>query len=122
MTKTKDNVTIDDLVVRLKTYIEDEEEINEIIKAHDFAKKMHANQYRKSGEAYIIHPINVAIILTSIYADGDTIKAALLHDVLEDTECSDEQMEELFGKEVTKLVQGVTKLSKIHFSTELLIF
>lgn len=118
MTKQKDNVTIDDLVVRLKTYIDSEDEINEIIRAYEFAAKMHKEQFRKSGEPYIIHPINVAIILTTIYADADTIKAALLHDVLEDTECTSEQMEELFGLEVTKLVQGVTKLSKIHFSTE----
>ena len=118
MTKQKDNVTIDDLVVRLKTYIDSEDEINEIIKAYEFAAKMHNEQFRKSGEPYIIHPINVAIILTTIYADADTIKAALLHDVLEDTECTSEQMEGLFGPEVTKLVQGVTKLSKIHFSTE----
>ena len=118
MTKQKDNVTIDDLVVRLKTYIDSDDEINEIIRAYEFAAKMHKEQFRKSGEPYIIHPINVAIILTTIYADADTIKAALLHDVLEDTECTAEQMEELFGLEVTKLVQGVTKLSKIHFSTE----
>ena len=118
MTKQKDNVTIDDLVVRLKTYIDSEDEINEIIRSYEFAAKMHKEQFRKSGEPYIIHPINVAIILTTIYADADTIKAALLHDVLEDTECTSEQMEELFGPEVTKLVQGVTKLSKIHFSTE----
>ena len=118
MTKTKDSTTIDDLVVRLKTYITNEEEIDDIVRTYEFAANMHKEQFRKSGEPYIIHPINVAIILTSIYADSDTIKAALLHDVLEDTDCTDEQMEELFGKEVTKLVQGVTKLSKIHFSTE----
>lgn len=118
MTKSKDNVTIDDLLVRVKTYITDEEEINSIIKAHDFAANMHKEQFRKSGEPYIIHPINVAIILTTIYADSDTLQAALMHDVLEDTDCTDEQMEELFGREVTKLVQGVTKLSKINFSTE----
>ena len=118
MTKEKDNVTIDDLLVRVKTYITDENEINEIIKAYEFAAKMHKEQFRKSGEPYIIHPIQVAIILTTIYADSDTICAALLHDVLEDTNCTDEQMEELFGTEVTRLVQGVTKLSKINFSTE----
>ena len=118
MTKTKENVTIDDLLVRLKTYITDEEEIKEIVKAYEFAASMHKEQFRKSGEPYIIHPIQVAIILTTIYADSDTIKAALLHDVLEDTDCTDEQMEELFGVEVTRLVQGVTKLSKINFSTE----
>ncbi len=118
MTKVKDSTTIDDLVVRLKTYITNEDEIKDIERAYEFADKMHSGQFRKSGEPYIIHPINVAIILTTISADSDTIKAALLHDVLEDTDCTVEEMEKEFGSEVTKLVQGVTKLSKINFSTE----
>ena len=118
MSKEKDTTTIDDLVVKLKTYITDEKEIESIVSAYEFANKKHAGQFRKSGEPYIIHPINVAIILTTIYADSATIKAGLLHDVLEDTDCTYEEMEELFGSEVTKLVEGVTKLSKIHFSTE----
>ena len=118
MTKIKDSTTIDDLVVRLKTYITNEEELEDIKRAYYFAEKMHAGQFRKSGEPYIVHPINVAIILTTISADSDTIKAALMHDVLEDTECTAEDMEKEFGSEVTKLVQGVTKLSKINFSTE----
>lgn len=118
MSKEKDTTTIDDLVVKLKTYITDKKEVESIISAYEFANKKHAGQFRKSGEPYIIHPINVAIILTTIYADSATIKAGLLHDVLEDTDCTYEEMEELFGSEVTKLVEGVTKLSKIHFSTE----
>ena len=117
MSKEKDTTTIDDLVVKLKTYITDEKEIESIVSAYEFANKKHAGQFRKSGEPYIIHPINVAIILTTIYADSATIKAGLLHDVLEDTDCTYEEMEELFGSEVTKLVEGVTKLSKIHFSS-----
>lgn len=118
MSKEKDTTTIDDLVVKLKTYITDKKEVESIVSAYEFANKKHAGQFRKSGEPYIIHPINVAIILTTIYADSATIKAGLLHDVLEDTDCTYEEMEELFGSEVTKLVEGVTKLSKIHFSTE----
>lgn len=118
MTKSHDVVTIDDLVDKLKNYIHSEEEINGIIAAYQFAEEAHKEQFRKSGEPYIIHPINVAIILTSIYADSATIKAALLHDVLEDTDCTQEEMEEKFGKEVTQLVLGATKISKIHFSTE----
>ena len=98
--------------------LEGRKEIESIVSAYEFANKKHAGQFRKSGEPYIIHPINVAIILTTIYADSATIKAGLLHDVLEDTDCTYEEMEELFGSEVTKLVEGVTKLSKIHFSTE----
>lgn len=118
MTKSHDVVTIDDLVDKLKNYIHSEEEISGIIAAYQFAEEAHKEQFRKSGEPYIIHPINVAIILTSIYADSATIKAALLHDVLEDTDCTQEEMEEKFGKEVTQLVLGATKISKIHFSTE----
>ncbi len=117
MTKEKDNTTIDDLIIRL-SYINNEEEKEEIRKAYLFAKNKHRGQFRKSGEEYIIHPLNVGIILTSIYADSETIEAALLHDVLEDTDCTTEEMEAEFGSEVTKLVLGVTKLSKIHFSTE----
>lgn len=118
MAKSHDLVTIDDLVDKLKNYINSEEEISGIITAYRFAEEKHKEQFRKSGEPYIIHPINVAIILTSIYADSATIKAALLHDVLEDTDCTQEEMEERFGKEVTQLVLGATKISKIHFSTE----
>ncbi len=118
MTKQKDTTTIDDLVEKLKTYIDNQDDIDNVIKAYDFANKKHAGQFRKSGEPYIIHPINVAIILTTVYADAPTIEAGLLHDVLEDTDCTHEEMEQLFGAEVTRLVEGVTKLSKIHFSTE----
>ena len=117
MTKEKDNTTIDDLIARL-SYINSDEEKEEIRKAYLFADMKHRGQFRKSGEAYIIHPLNVGIILTTIYADSETIEAALLHDVLEDTDCTKEEMEKEFGSEVTKLVLGVTKLSKIHFSTE----
>ena len=117
MKKDKDNVTIEDLLNKL-SYINDKKQIEDINKAYLFAKKKHAGQFRKSGEEYIIHPLNVGIILTTIYADSETIEAALLHDVLEDTDCTQEEMNELFGSNVTKLVLGVTKLSKIHFSTE----
>ena len=117
MTKEKDNTTIDDLIIRL-SYINSDEEKEEIRKAYHFAEAKHRGQFRKSGEAYIIHPLNVGIILTTVYADYETIEAALLHDVLEDTDCTKEEMEKEFGSEVTKLVLGVTKLSKIHFSTE----
>lgn len=118
MSKEIENPTLDDLVVRLKTYIKEEKQIQTIKEAYLFAEKKHKGQYRKSGEDYIIHPLHVALILTTIYADSETIQAALLHDVLEDTECSVNEMQENFGGEVTRLVQGVTKLSKIHFSTE----
>lgn len=118
MSREIENPTLDDLVVRLKTYIKESTQLESIKNAYLFAEKKHKGQYRKSGEDYIVHPLHVALILTTVYADSETIQAALLHDVLEDTECSVEEMQENFGIEVTRLVQGVTKLSKIHFSTE----
>ena len=114
----KDNIQFEDVLERAKTYIENEEQLKFIEQAYLFAKEKHAGQFRKSGEDYIVHPLNVAMILTTIYADYQTIAAGFLHDVLEDCDCTPEEMEEKFGSEVTKLVQGVTKLSKIHFSTE----
>ena len=118
LSKKRSNITIDDIINNAKAYIEDKEQINIIKKAYEFAYEKHNGQFRKSGEAYIYHPMNVALILISIYADYETISAGLMHDVLEDCDCTEEEMEEAFGKNITKLVQGVTKLSKIHFSTE----
>lgn len=118
LSKIKEDITIEDVLEKVKAYIEDEEQINIIEKAYQFAKAKHEGQYRKSGEAYIYHPMNVALILTTIYADYETISAGFLHDVLEDCDCTVEEMESNFGPAITKLVQGVTKLSKINFSTE----
>ena len=119
MSNTKNQeLTIKDIVEKTDSYIKDKEQISTIKKAYKFAKEKHEGQFRKSGEAYIYHPMNVALILTSIYADYETISAGLLHDVLEDCDCTVEEMEKEFGETITRLVQGVTKLSKIHFSTE----
>ena len=96
----------------------DKDEIDIIEKAIDYAYFKHEGQYRKTGEEYIIHPLSVAIILTTIKADKDTIIASLLHDVLEDTPTSKEELENLFGKTVTNLVDGVTKINSINVSTE----
>lgn len=71
---------------------------------------------RKSGEDYIIHPLNVAAILTGIYADAPTICAALLHDTIEDCGVTSSELEENFGSEVTKLVNGVTKINKLNYN------
>ena len=118
MSKKKEIFKIEELIEKVKTYIDSENDLQLLTKTYQFAYEKHKGQYRKSGEEYIIHPLNVAYILTDVYADIPTIQAALMHDVLEDCDCSKEEMEELFGKEVTLLVQGVTKLSKINFSTE----
>ena len=117
-TKNLDDVKIEDILSKVHEYIEDEEQVKVIERAYSFALKKHNGQYRKSGEAYIYHPMNVALILTTVYADYQTIAAGFMHDVLEDCDCTPEEMEEEFGREITKLVQGVTKLGKIHFSTE----
>ena len=115
MAHKKDMVKIDDLLEKLDYMKEGKDKI---IEAYQYALKKHDGQYRKSGEPYIIHPLNVAIILTSVYADSDSIIAALLHDVVEDTDATLEDVEEKFGPVVRKLVDGVTKLGRIHFSTD----
>ena len=118
MSRNQDHITYDDVLEKIKTYIKSNKELKVIDKAYQLAHEKHEGQYRKSGEPYIVHPLNVALILTDIYADYETISAGLLHDVLEDCDCTVEEMESVVGKNITKLVQGVTKLSKIHFSTE----
>lgn len=114
----KENYTIDDLLEKFQKYQPNEEDGKKIKEAYVFAEKCHRGQFRKTGEEYIIHPLNVAIILTEIYADKETIMAALMHDVIEDCDVEKEEIEEKFGKEVAYLVYGVSKLGRINFSTE----
>ena len=96
-----------------------EEDTEELEKAFEFAKKLHAGQYRVSEEPYIIHPIEVVKILIGLRADKNTLIAGFLHDILEDTDTKPEEIQELFGEDVLNLVQGVTKLGKLQFkSTE----
>ncbi|MBR3898549.1 MAG: bifunctional (p)ppGpp synthetase/guanosine-3',5'-bis(diphosphate) 3'-pyrophosphohydrolase [Bacilli bacterium] len=109
-------LTIEDLIEKVKEY--NEEEIDNIKKAYEYAKHLHEGQYRQSGEPYICHPLNVAYILSDMHADGDTLCAALLHDTLEDTDTTKEEIERLFNSEVAKLVDGVTKISKMNFSSK----
>ena len=91
--------------------------IDLICRAFDFAFKLHEGQYRKSGEPYIAHPVAVAGLLRDLGGDDVTIAAGFLHDIVEDTEVTPEQIEELFGTDVRRLVEGVTKLSKFNFSS-----
>ena len=96
-----------------------EEDIEELERAFEFAKKLHAGQYRVSEEPYIIHPMEVVKILVGLMADKHTLMAGFLHDILEDTDTQPEEIQELFGEDVLNLVQGVTKLGKLQFkSTE----
>lgn len=95
------------------------EDIDKIEQAYLYAKKLHEGQYRISEEPYIVHPVEVAKILIDLKADTNTIIAAFLHDILEDTDTKPEEIENLFSKDVLHLVQGVTKLGKLKFkSTE----
>ena len=118
MSNSNMNVTFEDILDKVSLYIEDSNQIDVIKKAYRFAFDKHSGQLRKTGEPYIIHPLHVAYILVGIYADYETISAALMHDVLEDCDCTFEEMEKEFGETITRLVNGVTKLSKINFSTE----
>ncbi len=94
------------------------EDIEQIELAYNWAKELHEGQYRISQEPYIVHPVEVAKILVDLKLDKNTIIAAFLHDVLEDTDTTPEQMEEKFGSDVVNLVQGVTKLGKYQFKSK----
>lgn len=94
------------------------EDIADIERAFEFARKLHEGQYRISEEPYIVHPVEVAKILTELKADKDSIIAAFLHDILEDTDTQPEEIEQNFGADVLKLVQGVTKLGKYQFKSK----
>jgi GTP diphosphokinase / guanosine-3',5'-bis(diphosphate) 3'-diphosphatase len=86
--------------------------------AYEYAKELHKGQMRQSGEPYISHPLNVAYILADMHADRDTICAGLLHDTLEDTDISKEDIAHDFNQNIANLVDGVTKLSKMNFSSK----
>lgn len=118
MTIEKKLYTIDDLIDKASSYITKEEELQKIRDVFEFSKIKHAGQFRQSGEPYFYHPLATAVILTTVYADCDTICAGLLHDVIEDCGVSKQELEDAYGTTVANLVYGVTKISKIHFSTE----
>ena len=83
--------------------------------AYNFAAEAHAKQKRASGEPYIVHPLGVATILAQLQMDDVTLAAAFLHDVVEDTDVTMEQLQDIFGLEVAMLVDGVTKLGRIEY-------
>lgn len=102
---------IEQLLKKCSTYLK-EEDIKRIEKAYRFAEKAHAGQKRKSGEPYVNHPVAVATILADLQMDATTLVAAILHDVVEDTGVTLEEVQKEFGEIVSRLVDGVTKLSK----------
>lgn len=101
---------------KLDNYSKEEKEM--IKKAYNYASYLHDGQKRQSGEDYIIHPLNVAMILAELHADVDTICAGLLHDTLEDTETTKEEIAKEFNEQIAILVDGVTKLAKMNFSSK----
>ena len=109
-------VTIDLLKNKVNTYMKKDWPI--INKAYLYALKCHEGQKRESGEDYIIHPLYVAFILSTMHADANTICAALLHDVIEDTDATYDDVKNKFGEEVAFLVDGVTKLTHLNFNSQ----
>ncbi len=109
-------LTLKDLLVKMKDY--SREDIEKVKKAYYFADKYHEGQYRQSGEPYITHPLNVCYTLLEMHADSDTLCAGLLHDVLEDTDATYDEIANEFNPSVAMLVDGVTKISKMNFSSK----
>ena len=110
-----ENVTFEDVIRIVKAYNNEETQI--VTKAYEVAKKAHQGQKRESGEDYITHPVNVCYILALMHADRDTLCAGLLHDTLEDTWLTKEEIEREFNSNIANLVDGVSKISKLNFST-----
>ena len=109
-------MTLENLLNNLRMY--DEKEIEQIKKAYYYADYLHNGQFRQSGEKYITHPLNVAYILSELNADSNTICAGLLHDTIEDTKITKDDIANVFNNDIAKLVDGVTKLAKMNFSSK----
>jgi len=107
---------LEDLLAQIKKYINDPD-LAIVEKAYEFAEEAHRGQFRYSGESFVEHPLGVALILAELELDIISIAAALLHDVVEDTEVTSETIKKEFGEEIALLVDGVTKLSRLKFQT-----
>ena len=114
----EDAYTLDDLLEKAKVYIKSDEDIELIKKAYLFASKVHAGQLRLTGDDYMLHPLNVALILTEIYADAQTLSAALLHDVINFANVTIEEIEKEFGPEMKALVDGISRINKLSLSAD----
>ena len=116
-TSVKDPVGIERLIEKVSKYLS-QEDVAMIRRAFELAEHAHRHQFRSSGEPYITHPVAVAEILADLELDAVTLSAALLHDVVEDTDVTDQEMVAQFGPEVAALVDGVTKLERIKFNSK----
>lgn len=108
--------TINDIIGLMKKYDKDCD-TDLVMRAYEFAESSHDGVFRKSGEPYIIHPVEVACILAGLECDAETIAASLLHDVIEDTEHGYDEIKAIFGETVANLVDGVTKITKLNYTS-----
>lgn len=115
---SKNVVTFNELLDEIKIYIKKDENIDLITRAYRCAEKNHAGQYRKSGEPYIIHAIQVGYILALLRTGPRTIAAGFLHDVVEDCDVTKQEIADMFGEEVASLVESVTKIGALKFKDE----
>lgn len=113
-----DDITFYDLIEKVRKYNDDDDELRIIEKAYNYAKEKHFTQKRITGDDYITHPLNVAYILTDVNADYKAICAALLHDTIEDSDGSFQEIEKLFGYDIANLVECVTKINRINFNSD----
>ena len=116
MRKDNPKITFDELLEKVSTYITDENDKKMITKSYLFAYEKHLGSKRLTGEDYITHPLNVAYILADINADCQTICAALMHDTIEDSDATKEEISKEFSPEIANLVDGVTKINRLQFN------
>ena len=113
-----EKITIDDLIQKVSNYDDNKEDLKLIRNAYEYANRKHFSQKRITGDDYITHPLNVAWILTDVKADGKAISAALLHDTIEDSDSTFEEISNLFGEDVATIVDGVTKINRLNFTSD----
>lgn len=109
--------TIEDVLTVCRSYL-NENNVTTIYNAYLLAKEKHEGQFRKSGDPYIQHPIEVAYMLAELHTAPATVCAGFLHDILEDTELTKEELTERFGSDVVSIVDGVTKISQLKYMTK----
>ena len=112
------NISIEDLINKVKEYDDNPDDLSLIRKAYEYAYRKHFSQKRITGDDYITHPLNVAWILTDVSADGEAIAAALIHDTIEDSDSTYDEIKNLFGENIAKIVDGVTKINRLKFNSD----
>lgn len=111
-------ITFDDLLSKVMTYIKKDDELEVIKRAYQFAETKHFGQKRLDGNDFINHPLNVAMILTNLHSDYETITATLLHETISFANTSLDEIKDIFGEKIGKLVNDITKINKLSFNTD----